>query len=316
MKTIFGSSLFLEIQIMRKSRLLLLITFGLLLALITQPLVLAGGRVEHHQITSKILADAGQPAKKRLSVCLPEGYDTSGLVYPVLYLIHGATGNNYSLLGGGYIYGLMRGVYVNKIADKLIEDGKIKPLIIVLPNMDREGLRELDKLYDDYLPKDITSFVDTNYRTIPNRQGRAISGHSRGGSDAAYIAFSRPDMFSLVGGYAPGSMYRPTRLPTTDSVNAHNQALFPLQFWIYGGRNDSGFAAMRNFANSLEEAGLPCTFVEDHCDHHNFSTMPRRLEESIVFFSEHISHTLASVDASVEPRNKITTTWGKVKSNK
>jgi len=305
MKTIFCSSLFLEIQIMRKSRLLLLITFGLLLALITQPLALAGGTVKHQQITSKILADAGQPAKKGLSVYLPEEYDTSGLAYPVLYLIHGHFGNNYSLLGGS-----RAGVYVNKIADKLIEDGKIEHLIIVLPDTGRAGQRGIDKFYDDYLVKEITSFVDTNYRTIPNRQGRAISGHSRGGSDAAFISLSHPEMFSLVGGYAPGSMFRPTRLPTTDSVKAHNQALFPLQFWIYGGRNDGGFAAMRDFANSLEEAGLPYVFVEDNGDHNNM--IARRVEESIVFFSEQISYNLASV----EPRNKITTTWGKVKSNK
>ncbi|MBC8235779.1 hypothetical protein H8E77_40035 [bacterium] len=304
MKTIFC-------RLLLKSRLLLLITFGLLLALITQPLALAGGRVEHHQITSKILVDAGQPSKKELSVYLPEEYDTSGSAYPVLYLIHGHTGTNRTFLGAGYPIG-MAGMYVNKIADKLIEDGKIKPLIIVLPDMNREGRRGIDKFYDDYLTKEITPFVDTNYRTIPNRQGRAISGHSRGGSDAAFISFSHPEMFSLVGGYVPGSSYRPTRLPTTDTVNAHNQTLFPLQFWIHAEKNDTTnpHSMIRDFANSLEEPGIPYVFVEGNGTHYVW--IAQRLEESIVFFSEHISYTLTSV----EPRNKITTIWGKVKSSK
>jgi hypothetical protein len=57
------------------------------------------GTVKHYQIQTVIL---GESTKRTLSVNLPEDYDTSGASYPVLYLIHGANGNNLTFLGGGY----------------------------------------------------------------------------------------------------------------------------------------------------------------------------------------------------------------------
>ncbi|MHA2303327.1 MAG: hypothetical protein ACXACD_20480, partial [Candidatus Thorarchaeota archaeon] len=61
----------------RKIHYLLLISLLWLIILMTTPLASAGGRAEHHQITSKILADAGEIAERELTVYLPEEYDTS-----------------------------------------------------------------------------------------------------------------------------------------------------------------------------------------------------------------------------------------------
>ena len=72
-----------------KTRFFLSISLWLLCASMIQPVAFAAGRVEYQQITSKILADAGRVAERELSVYLPEEYDTSGLAYPVLYLLHG-----------------------------------------------------------------------------------------------------------------------------------------------------------------------------------------------------------------------------------
>lgn len=63
-----------------------------LIALAVQRLAFAGGRVEHHRITSKILAEAGEVAERELSVYLPEEYETSKLTYPVFYLIINTAG--------------------------------------------------------------------------------------------------------------------------------------------------------------------------------------------------------------------------------
>ena len=60
-----------------------------LIALAAQPVAFAKGRVEFHQMESKILADAGQPADKEVCVYLPDGYDVSEFAYPVIYQLHG-----------------------------------------------------------------------------------------------------------------------------------------------------------------------------------------------------------------------------------
>ena len=147
-----------------------------LLLLILPSIAFAEGRVVHHQITSQILADAGQSAERELSVYLPEEYETSTGHYPVMYLIHMFTGTNRTFLGAG-ASGRMTGIHVNEIVDKLIEDGQIQPMIVILPNMNR--VDRVSPPYNDYLAQEIVPFVDSMYRTVPNREGRAITGHSR-----------------------------------------------------------------------------------------------------------------------------------------
>ena len=77
---------------MKKFQKLMLALFAL--ALIMQSTAFAKGRIEQHEFASKILADAGKQANRSMSVYLPEEYDTSGMAYPVLYLIHGGSVNN------------------------------------------------------------------------------------------------------------------------------------------------------------------------------------------------------------------------------
>jgi enterochelin esterase-like enzyme len=283
----------------------LYISLWLLCALMIQPVAFAAGRIETIETTSKILADAGEQSTVRdLSICLPDGYDTSGLAYPVLYLIHGYTGNNLTFLGAGYLGWMMTGVYVNQIVDNLVETAKIQPLMVVLPTFDMSnGLNPNDK----YLTQELIPFVDKTYRTIPRREGRAIAGHSRGGHAAYWIAFSYPEMFSLVGGYAAGSVLAP--LPGLDIVTAHNQKLFPLRFWIYAGTNDQYQAAPENrqFVEILKEFDLPYVYIEDDGDHTN--KIAQRLEESIVYFSKFLGNPLTAV----QPQGKLTTTWGEMK---
>ena len=268
-----------------------------LLALIIETTAFAGGRIEHSKIASKILATAGEVSERELSVYLPEEYDTSELTYPVVYLIHGAAGNNMSFVRWG----------IAPIIDKLIEDAKTEPLIVVMTNMSRSG-NSRNLTYEDYLSQETVQFVDTKYRTIPSRQARAIAGHSRGGADALYTSLAHPEVFSLVGTYAAGFYRAP---PSEDLLKAHDQTLFPLQFWIYVGRNDDfgNLALNRPFVDILIELGLPHVFVVDDGDHSNM--VMQRLAESIEFFSRFRSETAASL----EPYSELTSVWGGIKHN-
>lgn len=281
-----------------------------LTALMMQSSVLAAGKLEHHQITSTVLGNVGEVSQRELSVYLPEGYETSEQDYPVVYLVHGATGTNRTFLAVGYGE-LISGIHVNLIVDKLIEDGAIKPLIVVLPNLSRELGRQLAP-YDEYFVKEIVPFVDATYRTIPERGSRAISGHSQGGHDSINIAFSFPELFSLVGGYASGSPGGPG-MPGRNIIEAHNQEALPLRFWIYAGKNDDfGLLPLSSaFVNLLKEFGIPHEYHEDDGDHYN--RVAQRVEDSIIFFAKHFVYS--SVTA-VQPHGKLATTEGQIKVNR
>jgi enterochelin esterase-like enzyme len=139
-----------------------------------------------------------------MNIFLPQGYSSSEK-YPVLYLLHGAGGNEDSWI---------KDMEVDKQASKLIEDQQMDPVIIVMPNYDHsygtnyssqthsEHGRDYG-MYEDYLTKDIISYVDMHYYTLQSPAGRYIGGVSMGGFAALHIAFNHQDMFSKVGGHSP-----------------------------------------------------------------------------------------------------------------
>jgi len=116
--------------------------------------------------------------QKQMHVYLPPGYDDAlDHRFPVLYLNHGGGENDGHWISRGF---------ANWILDNLIAEGKARPMIIVMPNT--SGLvtgmppkaGEDDACTKEYL-RDILPFVDSHYRTRPDRDGRALAGLSMGG---------------------------------------------------------------------------------------------------------------------------------------
>lgn len=142
------------------------------------------------------------------NVYLPPRYNKK-LKYPVLYIIHGDDGSENFCLPG---------LDMDITADKLIRSKRIEPLIIISPEMDNSlGLNsaiatrtykfpkrtiELGR-YEDYLSKELVSYVDSHYSTITNRAGRYIGGMSTGGYISLHTAFRHPNEYSKVGGHSP-----------------------------------------------------------------------------------------------------------------
>jgi enterochelin esterase-like enzyme len=234
----------------------------------------ADSEVKHCQIQSRIPGDS---AKRALSVYLPEDYRTSRASYPVLYLIHGDDGNNLTFLGGGY-GGLMSDANVSVIVDRLIQEGRIKPLIVACPEVG-------DVIFsEEYLSRDIVSFVDGNFRTIRNRESRAIAGHSSGGDASLYVALAHPEVFSNAGGFSSSSDgLEVLSLRLGELVKAHNQKSPPIRFWLYAGTNDQNGVTgpNRDFVAALKENDFPTEYIEDDGDH--ISKVAQRLGEYIEF---------------------------------
>ncbi|MGB7055949.1 MAG: alpha/beta hydrolase-fold protein, partial [bacterium] len=128
-----------------------------------------------------------------MRIYLPEGYDTSGIDYPVVYFLHGGLSNH---MGYSYIYYHL---------DTLIGNGHIDPVIVVKPDASvgpyYGSCYTNSALYgdfEDYLVYDLIAYIDTTYRVISSRDARSVMGHSMGGSGAFKLAFMHPDVYRAV----------------------------------------------------------------------------------------------------------------------
>lgn len=134
---------------------------------------------------------------ERCFVYTPPEYDAHpDTRYPVLYLQHGHGENETGWIEEGK---------VNLILDNLLESKESKPFIIVMNNgmvqiENNDGQRVVDHtLFPQLLIKDVIPFIDKKYRTINNKQGRAMAGLSMGSMQTCMTAFTYPEYFSYVG---------------------------------------------------------------------------------------------------------------------
>jgi enterochelin esterase-like enzyme len=151
--------------------------------------------------------------EKRLHVYLPPGYaNDTGKRYPVLYLNHGGGENDSHWTATNP----RSGGFAHRILDNLIFAGKARAMIVVMPNTGRlvtgtpPKPGEDDACTQEYL-KDIVPFVDDRYRTIPNRESRAIAGLSMGGFVALNTGLTHLETFGEL--YVFSSGYWPEMLP-------------------------------------------------------------------------------------------------------
>jgi enterochelin esterase-like enzyme len=147
------------------------------LTCLTQP-----GRVEEGEL------ETTKPPQAYF-IYLPPCYDDkTDKRYPVLYLLHGQTYTDDQWIRLGAV----------SVLDNLILDGEAQPFIVVFPD-DRywnlpPGAGFGQRLVDALIP-----YIDSTYRTLPDRNHRAIGGMSRGAGWALQLGLTRWDLFSVIG---------------------------------------------------------------------------------------------------------------------
>jgi len=159
-----------------------------------------GHFIYYRLYSSRLENPGGEDPTRRVSVYLPAGYDETTDRYPVIYYLHGITQSDSSLIAD---------FKIDKLMNKAIAAGKIRPLILVM--CDQYTLyrgsfytnSSLTGNWADFTAKDLVGYVDQNYRTIPNREARGIAGHSMGGSGALKLAMIFPDVFCSVYALSP-----------------------------------------------------------------------------------------------------------------
>jgi enterochelin esterase-like enzyme len=142
----------------------------------------------------------GDSSRKPITVYLPPSYARSRTKrYPVVYLLHGFSASHRAFMGGVY-----SNMNTRLSMDSLINAGLSREMIVVTPNADNPfdgGFYRNSPVtgnWEDYIYKDVVSFIDQRYRTIRNRTGRGIAGHSMGGYGALWVGMRHPEVFSAM----------------------------------------------------------------------------------------------------------------------
>lgn len=200
---------------------------------------------------------------RKCVVYTPPGYDgNTKKHYPVLYLQHGS--------GESELGWMMQGK-VNFILDNLIAANKAKPMIIVMDNgyAARKGAGSPwrpgneDNEFEKLMTKELIPEIDANFRTLANKQGRAIAGLSMGGGQALNIGLAHTGIFKAIGAFSGGAR----RFDTDTSYNGifKDAAAFNtsgILLWIGCGQSDGGYANLKSFHEKLDAKGIRNTWYE------------------------------------------------------
>ncbi len=146
-----------------------------------------GGQISDHSLRSPL-----DKLPLEFKVYLPPCYQQQPeRHYPVLYLIHGQSfrQDQWDRLGA------------DETVDALVAAGEIAPFIIVMPR-DRVWTQPQEDIFDELLVQELIPYIDQTYRTLPDRQHRAIGGLSRGAAWAVHIGLEHSELFSAIGGHS------------------------------------------------------------------------------------------------------------------
>lgn len=142
----------------------------------------------------------GDPDQRLATVYLPPSYSKNTRKrYPVVYLLHGFDADHRAFMKGNY-----QNLNVRISMDSLIRAGLAREMIVVTPNA-RNFLNGsfysnsfTTGSWEDFIARDLVRYMDRKYRTIRNRSGRGITGHSMGGFGALRVGMRNPNTFSAI----------------------------------------------------------------------------------------------------------------------
>lgn len=202
--------------------------------------------------------------RRPLRIYTPPGYSATRR-YPVLYLQHG--------LGNTSTEWVQR-ARAPIIADNLLADGKMVPLVIVFPSGnatatptdEKQGDRmqaSYGQPYHDDLLKDIIPFVEANYSVAADRANRGIAGMSMGSGQALNIGLTNLDTFDWIAVVAPAPNTRPPAELLADRAAVNRLKLF----WLSVGNMDALYRVGRSVHDVATENGVTHIWRVDNNAH-------------------------------------------------
>ncbi len=257
--------------------------------------------VPHGEVREHWYYSATNTAWRRSYVYTPPDYATKPKArYPVLYIQHGAGEDERGWSTQGRL---------NFILDNLIAEGKAKPMIAVMDNgggsaafagggrgalagtnappgtnspapgrvafMSAATVRFTDTLVHEIIP-----MVDSTYRTVPDRQHRAMAGLSMGAFQTYQIVLNHPDTFSALGAFSGGAGGITNLATAYDGFLADSKAFnkrIKVMFFSMG--TAENLTATRNLDKLLTDARINHVYYESPGTAHEWQSWRRSLHE-------------------------------------
>lgn len=234
--------------------------------------------VPHGSVTRRWYNSPVLGFDRRITIYTPAGYEKGKEKYPVLYLLHGAGGDEEAWI----VFGRTA-----QIMDNLIASGEVKPMIVVMTNgnpwqqgapgetkegfykpsfrMDRLSSTEPKGTFVEAFP-DVISFVESNYRVIKKKSGRAIAGLSMGGYHSQSISMTYPNTFDYVGIFSAGGISDEGKDKAIALLEKQRDNGLKL-YWIACGKTDFLYEGVTNYRKQLDEIHFPYIYRESEGGH-------------------------------------------------
>ena len=214
-------------------------------------------------------------ADRRMYVYTPPGYDSGKESYPVLYLLHGAGGDEdaWSSLGRA-----------NLILDNLIATGKAKPMIVVmtngnawqtstlrqipgLPTPTRETFAQFQGKFEKSLVEDVVPYIEKNFRVKADKDHRALAGLSMGGGHTITASITYPGTFGYIGVFSSGIFDANADMAEMEKKFTALKASGVNKYWVACGKEDFVMDSNKRLLSVLDKTGFKHDYFENEGGH-------------------------------------------------
>ncbi|WP_439474688.1 alpha/beta hydrolase [Algoriphagus formosus] len=150
----------------------------------------------------------GDPAERDVTVYLPPSYASNpDRRFPVLYMLHGFTDTDSQWFGWEDHW-----INLQDVIEQSIEQGLSKEMIVVMPNAYNKFKGSMYASsatigdWETFVTQELVSYMDKNYRTIPDKNSRGLAGHSMGGYGTLRLGMKNPDVYAAIYALSPCCM--------------------------------------------------------------------------------------------------------------
>jgi hypothetical protein len=270
------------------------------------------GTLITEKLASSILREnkVGLNETRSIKVYLPPGYSNSRKAYPVVYYCHNIFWNAEKMFENGRIVELIERGFTN---------GLVKEFILVAADY---STSTTGSLYEnspvsgrwlDFTVQELVPFIDSKFRTLPNRESRGLVGDFMGGRGVLKLAMAHANIFSVVYAMHPvaaGTGYLPWSEVSIDWNKIHQAKSFTD---LHGdGRAQIFVAICQGFLPNLSKPPFYCDFFMDLKNGEPRVNAEKTIKAKAGF---HLEETLTESAANLKSMRGLALDWGRYDQN-